>query len=214
MTTTPIRIIVADDHILFRQGLIEMLRTMPEFDVVADGGSGHDAISLAETHEPDVAILDVGMPGPGPVETIRRIRQSSPGTKIVIVTMFDEPRTISELISAGVVGYLLKSSDRAELSAAVHAATRGEDMVMVSITRQAFLGLRRSSAPMADVLSQREEQVLHLLADAKSNQDIGQELHISLATVKRHLSNIYAKLGATTRADAVRTARKVGLVTD
>jgi len=209
-----IRIIVADDHDLFRQGLIEILGTIDDFEIVGDCVSGGLAIELANQQQPDVALLDVGMDGPGPVETVRRIRQASASTRIVIVTMFDEPHTIRDLIAAGAAGYLLKSSDRAELAAAVRAAARSKDMVLVSISRDAFLGLNRGNSSLAESLSRREEQVLRLLAVAKTNQDIGHELHISSATVKRHLSNIYNKLGATSRADAVLRARKAGLVTD
>lgn len=213
--TSAIRVVVADDHNMFRQGLIEMLNTVTDIEVVGDGATADAAIDIVTEMTPDVAILDVGMPGPGPTETLRRIREISPSTQVVIVTMFDEPSTITELIRAGAAAYLLKSSDRVELATAVRMAARGDEMVYVSVTRQALLGLTRAAPPPGDAsLSARELNVLEMLATAKRNHDIGTALHISDATVKRHLTNIYTKLGATSRTDAVRAARRLGLVHD
>lgn len=206
-----IRIVAVDDHSLFRAGLIELLRSVEGFDVVAEGGSGDDAIRLADEVRPDVMILDVGMPGPEPSVTISTVRERSPSTAVVVVTMFDDPRLIHELVSAGAASYLLKSSNRDELAAAVRCAARPDDMVLVCASRLAFVGLARAMPGHRDSLSPRETNVLELLAQAKNNRDIGVSLNISEATVKRHLSNIYAKLGATSRMDALRAARKAGM---
>lgn len=209
--TNPISIIVADDHNLFRQGLIEMLRTIEDLDVVGDAGSAYEAITLIKDHHPDVAILDIGMPGPGPTETMRQIRECAPTTKVVIVTMFDEPRMITDLIAAGVGAYLLKSCGRGELATAVRTAARGDDMVLVSVSRHALLGLTRTGAANPSLLSPRETDVLRMIIEAKRTREISTELHISDATVKRYLSTLYMKLGAKSRADAVRVAQQRGL---
>jgi DNA-binding NarL/FixJ family response regulator len=211
---SPISVIVADDHALFRQGLVELLRMSGEFDVLAEAESATDVITLVTEHHPDVAILDVGMPGPSTRETLRILNSASPSTRAVIVTMFDDPALISELIRAGAAAYLLKSCDRLELTTAVRVAARADESVLISVSRQAVVGMARAVGGPADLLSARESEVLQLLAEAKSNRDISVLLHISDATVKRHLSNIYAKLDARSRADALRTARKLGLVVD
>lgn len=212
--STSVRIIVADDHSLFRAGLIELLRTVAGFEVEGEAGSGDDAIVLAGQLRPDVAIIDVGMPGPEPAETVRAIRSISPPTGVVIVTMFDDPALVHELIQAGAAAYLLKSADRTELATAVRAAKRSDGTVLVGISRESFVGLKRPPQSAPRLLSPRETAVLQLLAEAQSNRDIATALHVSNATVKRHLTDIYRKLDARSRVDALRIARHIGLVAD
>jgi DNA-binding NarL/FixJ family response regulator len=209
-----IRLVVVDDHGLFRAGLMELLRSVDDFEVEAEGASGDDAIALAGELKPDVMILDVGMPGPDPTFTIRTIRETSPQTEVVVVTMFEDPRLMHELIKAGAAAYLLKTSNRGELAVAIRAATRSDDMVLVSVSRQAFVGLTRATPNVRDSLSARESSVLRLVSQAKNNKDIGKTLNISDSTVKRHLTNIYSKLGATSRVDALQIARQGGLLND
>lgn len=212
--TEHIRLVLVDDHSLFRNGLAELLGTFDDLHVVGQGENTEDAWRITEQFQPEVAVVDVGMPGPGPVETLHGITQRSPGTRVITVTMFDDPRLIRELITAGASGYLLKSSDPLELVTAIRAAVRSSNAVFVSITRPAFVELTTSVQPSTGALSAREVEVLTLLSEARTNRDIGRQLHISDATVKRHLSNIYAKLNATTRAEAIRIARHTGLVLD
>jgi DNA-binding NarL/FixJ family response regulator len=211
-TTAPLRLIVADDHAILREGLIEMLNMDEHFTVVGDGATAHDAIALSAQHRPDVALLDVGMPGPSAADTIRAIHEASPETRVVIVTMFDDPRTLHELIEAGASAYLLKNLDRRELTSAVRSAARSDSMVTVSVSRQAILGLPNSNGNF--LLSQRESEVIRLVALGKNNQAIAAALTITPATVKRHLSNIYTKLEAKTRTEALYAARKLGIVED
>ncbi|MCL2781184.1 MAG: response regulator transcription factor [Actinomycetia bacterium] len=212
MATAPIRIVLADDHTIFRQLLTEMLSTIPGFEVVADGEDADQAIALAAEHQPDVVLLDIGMPGPDPAHSIPRMRELSPNTKVLIVTSFDDPRAMHDLIAAGASGYLLKTAGRDELSTAIRAVNRTDGLVVVAVSREAFLGIRQNAPVSAHGLSIRETEVLRLLADAKPNRAIAARLDITEATVKRHLSTIYAKLGVTSRAEAIQTARKSGIV--
>ncbi|MDP9093155.1 MAG: response regulator transcription factor [Actinomycetota bacterium] len=211
MMHLPIRIVVVDDHNLFRAGVIELLQSVPDFEIVTEGASGIDAITIALDVKPDIIILDVEMPGPGAKATIHKVLEVSPTTKIIILTMHDDPELVRELFEAGAAGYLLKSAGRTELIAAISAASRAEDSVLVSVSRATVISLGRSAQPHSDLLSPRELEVLLLLADGRSNRDIAASLYISSGTVKRHLTNIYGKLGASSRLDAVRKADQLGI---
>lgn len=213
--TTPIRIVVVDDHHLFRAGVIELLQSVPEFSIAAEGATGVEAVTLSHQTRPDVVLLDVEMPGPGAAATIRKIVEASPRTRIVILTMHDDADIIRDLLDAGASGYLLKSAGRSELVASVTAAARSDDAIVISVSRNTALQLgRTANPPEPTLLSAREYEVLTLLAAAHSNRDMARHLHITDATVKRHLANIYAKLGATSRLDAVRKAAQRGIISD
>jgi DNA-binding NarL/FixJ family response regulator len=205
-----VRVVVVDDHTLFRQGICEMLGTDPQFVVVAQGQNGIEAVRLAEEHQPDVLLLDVEMPGPGARVTVRQLRKVSPQTQIVVLTMHDAPKLVHELLESGVAAYLLKTIGRDELVAAVHSVARSQEHVLLSVSRETIEGLDRT--PDKSPLSARELDVLRLLAQAMSNAQIARRLFISQGTVKRHLSNIYGKLGAVSRVDAVRKAIAAGLI--
>jgi DNA-binding NarL/FixJ family response regulator len=209
---TPIRIIVVDDHTLFRTGVIELLQSVPTFEIIAEGASGPDAITLAYEKQPDVLVLDVEMPGPGAAATIRTVLEVSPSTRIVVLTMHDDPTLVRSLFEEGAVGYLLKSAGRSELAAAISAAARNESSVLLSVSRDTVMNLGRSATASSSSLSAREVEVLLLLARAHTNREIAINLQISEGTVKRHLANIYNKLGATSRIDAVRRGVQLGIV--
>jgi DNA-binding NarL/FixJ family response regulator len=170
-----------------------------------------EAVRLAERHQPDVVLLDVEMPGPGARVTVRQLRKVSPQTQVVVLTMHDAPKLVHELLESGVAAYLLKTIGRDELVAAVHSVARSQEHVLLSVSRETIEGLDRS-APDKSPLSARELDVLRLLAQAMSNAQIANRLFISQGTVKRHLSNIYSKLGAVSRVDAVRKAIAAGLI--
>lgn len=216
--TAVINVGIVDDHHLFRAGLAELLDAMPELNLVGEGSTGVEAITLAHNLRPDVILLDVELPGPGPAVTIRRITQSSDHTKVIILTMHDDAVLIGELLNAGASGYLLKSAGRWELIAAIHATQRADDAVLVSVTRRTMLGMggggRARTEPVSDLLSNRETQVVRRLAKGGSNREIAADLFISESTVKRHLANIYVKLQATSRIDAVSRAVRLGIVTE
>lgn len=213
--TTPARIVVVDDHHMFRAGVIELLQSVPEFDIVGQGATGVEAITISNEILPDIVILDVEMPGPGAMITIRRILEASPTSKIIVLTMHDDPELVRSLLDAGAVGYLLKSAGRNELIAAISTASRNEGSVLLSVSRATVMSLGQAAAQHGtDLLSAREVEVLTLLAKANSNRDIAATLFISDGTVKRHLANIYTKLGANSRLDAVRKASQLGILTN
>lgn len=207
-------IAVVDDHDLFRAGLIELLGSVPDFAVTGEGASGPDAIALARDCQPDVMLLDVEMPGPGATATIAAVEQASPRSRIVILTMHDTADLMAQLLDAGAAGFLVKSAGREELVAAVAAARRG--VVFVCASRASLLQLTRFAPGRRrakdDLLSVRESEVMRQLAGGGSNREVAAALAIAEGTVRRHLVNIYAKLGAKSRIDAVRKAAELGIV--
>jgi DNA-binding NarL/FixJ family response regulator len=206
-----ITIAVADDHTLFRQGLRELLSTDPEVDVVGEGASGDEALALVRRHRPDVLLLDVEMPGPSAQETVRRVRREHPGTAVVVLTMHEEPGMVRRLLDSGAAAYLVKSIGREELLATMHSVSRGDENVMLSVPRTTIESMDRQ-ANQGRVLSPRELEVLRLVASALSNAQIATRLRISEGTVKRHLTNVYAKLDATSRVDAINQAVRAKLI--
>jgi DNA-binding NarL/FixJ family response regulator len=206
-----IRVVVVDDHTLFRQGIRELLSTDPGFLVVAEGASGAEAVELAREHHPDVILLDVEMPGPGPTATIKQLRHAAPHTRVVVLTMHDDSALVHELLDSGASAYLVKTIVREELMAAVRSVNRIESNVLLSVSRETIEGLDKHR-PEGGPLSPRELDVLKLVAQAMSNAQIATRLFITEGTVKRHLSNVYAKLGAVSRVDAIRKASTAGLL--
>lgn len=212
MTETPIRILVADDHTLLREALCEVLRADPGLRIVAQAGDGDATVRMARAHRPDVVLLDIEMPNHDPPATVRRLLAEDPGLRIIVLSMYDGPDTVQNLLALGVCGYLHKSATRGTLVSAIRAhADDGPRTVTLSVSSQS---LRRAEAepPGAAVLSAREAQVLAFVAEALSNRQIGSRLGITEGTVKRHLRNIYGKLEATSRIDAVNKAEARGLI--
>lgn len=211
--SAPTRVVVADDHQMFRAGVIELLESAPNVSVVAQCANGDEVMELVGEHRPDIVILDVEMPGPGAATTIRRITEACPHTKTVVLTMHDAPDIVREVFAAGARAYLLKSVGRPELLAAINTASQSLDVVLIIVSRTTLTSLDGSAAAApTSLLSPRELEVLVLLAEGKNNRDIAAELFISDGTVKRHLANIYAKLDANSRLDAVRRAEQRGIL--
>jgi DNA-binding NarL/FixJ family response regulator len=193
-------VLLADDHAMFRQGVREMLSTDEEIEVVGEAENGREAVALAERLKPDVVLLDVEMPVMGARQAMERILGNSLTPRVIIVTMHDDPRLVRELIGLGASAYLVKSATMEELHTAVHTAA-SSPAGHVIIPPRTF----RDPAE-TDALSGRELEVLLMVARGMSNQQIAISLHLSEATVKRHLANIYPKIGVSSRGEAVRMA--------
>jgi len=195
-----IRVLLADDHAMFRQGVREMLSTDEGIEVVGEAENGREAVLLADRLEPDVVLLDVEMPVMGAKESMKRMLDITPSPRVVVVTMHDDPRLVRELIGLGASAYLVKSATIEELRTAVHNAASSPpgDVILPPTTLK--------DPTEAAGLSRRELEVLLMVARGMSNQQIAVSLYLSEATVKRHLANIYPKLGVSSRGEAVRLA--------
>jgi len=205
-----IKVLLVDDHALFREGVVEIFAVENDMRVVGEAENGAEAIVLAQREKPDVVLLDVEMPvlgGEGAIEGILRV---SPSSKVLVLTMHDEPRLVRKLLRLGANAYIVKNATRKELVAAVRTLHRVEDRVVLSVSRTTADRLEGSEK---DTLSGRELEVLLLTVRAMSNSQIAAYLHISEGTVKRHLTNIYAKLGVSSRADAAKKALTSRLIT-
>jgi DNA-binding NarL/FixJ family response regulator len=210
MIDTPrvLRIALVDDHTLFRQGLSELLAVEPDLDIVGQAGDSVAAVQMIASHRPDTVLLDVEMPHHPVGVTIEGIRRASPETRILILTMHDDPLLLQEVLAAGAYGLLVKTATRDELVGAIRAVGYyGKTVLSVSHSTVAEL----AAAPR-NPLSPRELDVLKLASRAMSNAQIANSLYIAQGTVKRHLTNIYAKLGAVSRLDAVNKAVAAHLI--
>ncbi|MFJ7773260.1 response regulator [Streptomyces sp. NPDC097107] len=207
----PIRILIADDHTLFREGVTEILTAAGGVEVVGEAHSGKDACAKAAALRPDVIVLDVEMPGQGIRETLPQLRRVSPRSRVAVLTMHDDVVLARELLALGASAYLVKGSTRHELISAIHSVVvdRGAGHVILSVSQQ---GLDRVGQAPGDLLSEREREVLALTAEALSNSQIARRLNIAEGTVKRHLRNVFRKLGAVSRLDAVNKAVAASLI--
>ncbi len=215
----PVRVLVADDHRVVREGLKMMLDLSPGLEVVGEAEDGDGAVALATELTPDVVLLDLLMPGPGGVEVARLIRRSAPRTAVVAITAYHEPDTVRELVAAGAAGYLLKSSDSDEIVGAVRAAASGLRALAPEAVRALAGGGEESRAgeaappaggrqdPVARDLTLREREVLALVGEGLTNREIGRRLYISEKTVRNHLGAIIHKLGLSDRTQVALAAR-------
>jgi DNA-binding NarL/FixJ family response regulator len=204
-----IRILLADDHPVVREGLAAMLGAQPGFEIVGSASDGAEAVALHTDLRPDVTLMDLRMPGVDGVSAIAQIRSSDPQAHILVLTTYDSDADIVRSVEAGAVGYLLKDAPREELFLAVRRAAAGESALSPSIASRMMSRMR---APESSSLTSREIDVLELLATGSGNQAIADELHISLATVKTHLVHIYDKLGVDDRTSAVTAALERGII--
>jgi DNA-binding NarL/FixJ family response regulator len=199
-------VLLADDHAMFRQGVKEMLITDEGIEVVGEAENGKEAVALAERLEPDVVLLDVEMPVMGAREAMERILENPSSPRVIIVTMHDDPGLVRELIGLGASAYLVKSATIEELHTAVHTAASSPpgNVVIPPSTLRDPAG--------AGGLSRRELEVLLMVARGMSNNQIAVSLYLSEATVKRHLANVYPKIGVSSRGEAVRMALSKGWI--
>ena len=223
-----IRILLADDHPILREGLRAVLETQPDFEVIAEAANGHEAMRLALALQPDILLLDLEMPLLDGVETIRRLRQQQPHFRIIVFTAFDNDERIIHAVQAGANGYLLKEAPRDELFSAIRITMAGGSLLqpvvaskllrhmghqpMVSSHAGTYSHSSEHSLPY-EPLTERELEVLNLLAQGMPNKEIAAQLIISERTAKFHVSSILGKLGATNRTEAVSLAAQKGLIT-
>lgn len=201
-----IRVILADDHPVVRDGLAAIVNQQPDMEVVAEAGDGAEAIALYEQHRPDVMVLDLRMPKYDGVAVVHRVLEAHPKASLLIMTTYDGDEDIFRSLSQGAKGYLLKDAPRTEILAAIRAVSEGRPYTSSSVAAKA---LQRMSKPS---LTQRELDVLQLLAEGRSNKDIARRLKITEGTAKTHVKGILAKLDAISRTEAVAVAHKRGLI--
>lgn len=207
---TTIRVLIADDHQLFRESLAALLSVDPDVAVVAEAGSGEEAVRLARQHRPDVVLLDVEMPGAPVTRTLPELLEAGEHMRVIVLTMHEDGALARQLLVRGASAFLAKTVGYRELLSVIRSAVPDQsDVVTLSLSRRSLA--ERPAAP-PNLLSAREVEVLALAARAQSNQRIAGTLGISEGTVKRHLSNINVKLGATSRMDAVRRASRQHLI--
>jgi DNA-binding NarL/FixJ family response regulator len=210
----PIRVLIADDHPLFRDGVRTLLQSVPETEVVGDASTGEEAMTQAAALQPDVILMDLHMPGQNGIEATRAILRVSPHIGILVLTMFEEDDSVFAAMRAGARGYLLKGADQAEILRAIHAVSHGEAIFSPAIAErltQYFAAL--GQAPLSPVfpdLTDREREVLGLIAQGHSNGEIASRLVLSQKTVRNHVSNIFSKLQVADRAQAIIRAREAG----
>ena len=205
--STPIRIVVVDDHPVVRDGLIAMLNTQSDFEVVGEAGDGEEALQKVAKRDPDVLLLDLEMPGVDGIETLRRLQNEKEQVRVIVFTVFDTDERIVSAMQAGAKGYLLKGAPRDEVFRAVRVVNEGGSLLEPLVASK-FL----DSVNNPDALTARQKEVLKLLATGLLNKEIADQLGIAERTVKFHVSEILAKLGAGNRTEAVAVATRKGLI--
>jgi DNA-binding NarL/FixJ family response regulator len=209
-----IKVLIADDHPVVREGLMAMLNRQEDFDVVGEAKDGVEAVSKTKELAPDVVLMDLRMPELDGVEAIHQIKAARPNTHVIILTTYSDDEYIFRGIEAGARAYLLKDAPREELFKAIRAVHRGESLIQPVVASRLLDRLTELSrrAPSGEELSARELEVLRLMAKGAANKEIGAQLSISQSTVKTHISSIFQKLGVNDRTGAVTQALKRGII--
>jgi DNA-binding NarL/FixJ family response regulator len=204
-----IRILIADDHPVVRDGLRGMLASEADFEVVGEAASGAEAVLLTERERPDVVLMDLQMPGVDGATATAEIAERFPGTRVLVLTTYDTDADILRAVEAGATGYLLKDAPRERLFPAIRSAARGETVLAPTVATRL---VNRMRVPAEEALTSREIEVLELVARGASNADVAASLFISEATVKTHLLHIFGKLGVDDRTAAVVSALERGII--
>lgn len=211
----PIRVLIADDHPLFRHGIRSLLNGAPDFQVVGEAAAGDEVIRLASALQPDVIVMDIQMPNVNGIEATRQIVRESPNIRILIVTLFEDDASVFTAMRAGARGYVLKDAEKDDLLLALRAVGRGEAIFSPAIASRMidfFAALRPSTPSNAfPELTEREREILELIAEGKSNTEIAAQLVLTPGTVRNYVSNIFSKLQVADRTQAIMRAREAGL---
>ena len=217
--TSPVRVLIADDQELFREGLHTLLSVQPDLQVVGEARNGEEALRLAAILKPDVILMDLRMPLLGGVAATRRLKNTQPESKVIVLTTFDDDEDLFEGLRAGAVGYLLKDVSSEKLVEAIQAVARGESFLQSSVASKVIAEFARLSPHpsseaqgLVEPLSERELDILRLLSQGASNKEIADRLVITVGTVKNHVTNILAKLGVRDRMQAALKAKELGLI--
>ena len=213
----PIRVVLADDHAVVRKGIREFLDSANDIEVVAEAADGDRAVELVAEHRPDVAVLDIQMPGSSGIEATRQIKTQHPEVMVLILTAYDDDPYVFALLQAGASGYVLKTASSRELVQAVRAVAAGGSALDPAVAQKVVQQLARGRPPggdhLVEALTERELEILELVAKGMTNKAIGRQLGISDRTVQGHLANIYGKLNVSSRTEAVTEALKQGWIT-
>lgn len=212
-TESTVKVLLVDDHEMVRIGLAAVLNTEDGIEVVGEASNGHEGIRLAQEYKPDVVLMDLVMEGMDGIETTRKLLELHPDCKVIVLTSYLDDEKMYPVIEAGAFSYLLKTSRAGEIAEAIRAAARGQSVLESQVASKMMNRLRqpKASAAAHEDLTDREMDVLRLLAQGKSNQDIADELFIGVKTVKFHVTNILAKLNVEDRTQAAIYAYKNGL---
>ena len=207
--TGPIRLLVADDHPVVRDGLRAMLATQPDMELVGEAATGTEAVERALALHPDVVLMDLQMPDLDGPAAIATLREQAPEVRVLVLTTYGTDADITRAVDAGATGYLLKDAPREQLFGAIRAAAKGESVLSPSVATRV---LGRMRAPAEEALSPRELEILQAVARGLSNKEIGRRLYVSEATVKTHLLRVFGKLGVDDRTAAVTVALERGII--
>jgi len=210
-----IRILIADDHGVLRAGLRALLNAEPGLEVVGEAADGHTALHLAAELRPDVALMDLSMPGLDGIQVTRQLKETLPGTRVLILTVHEDESLLREAIQAGAAGYIIKRAVESELINAIRAVCSGDLYVHPALTRALLRDLSpalTSDQAPTEPLTPREIDVLRLIAQGYTNRQVAEKLHVSVRTVESHRANLTSKLGIASRAELVRYAKEHGLL--
>ena len=211
----PIRILITDDHAIVREGLRALIAGKPDMELAGEAADGEEAVLKARALRPDVILMDLVMPRKNGIEAIEEIKRENPDARILVLTSFAEDDQVLSAIKAGALGYLLKDSSPQELIEAIRCVYRGESSLHPAVARKLIIGFghQQNAKPNVNILTEREMEVLKLVARGLSNQSVAEQLHIGEGTARFHVSNILSKLQLENRTQAVLYALREGLVT-